>query len=72
MGILDFHDELQVGGIPHLDAAVVAHTVQEVLVPQYSGHPVLVGFLSGASFCQLALLADAPRSADTADPSHIA
>ena len=72
MSVLDLHDELQVGGIPHLDAAVVADAVQEVLVPQYGGHPVLVGFLSGTGFCKLTLLADAPCSANTADPSHIA
>lgn len=72
MSVLDFHDELQVGCVPHLDAAVVADAVQEVLVPQYGGHPVLVGLLSSTGFCKLALLTDAPCSANTADSSHIA
>ena len=50
MGILDFHDKLQIGCIPHLDAAVVADAVQEVFVPQDGSHSVLVSLLPGTSF----------------------
>ncbi len=60
MSLLDLHHQLQVGPIPHLDAAIIADAVQEVLVPQDGCHSVLVGFLPDACLRQLALLANVP------------
>ena len=63
MSFLDLHHQLQVGAIPHLDAAIVADAVQEVLVPQDGSHSVLVGFLPGTCLGQLTLLANVPGPA---------
>ena len=60
MCILHFHNELQLCIIPHLDCAVVADTVQKVLVPNNGGDPVLVGLLPGTRLCQLSILANLP------------
>lgn len=48
MRLLDLHHQLQLVGVPHLDGAVVAQAVQEVLVPKDGGDTVLVGLLSRA------------------------
>ncbi len=50
MRVLDLHDQLQVSGIPHLDAAIIAEAVQEVLVPQDGRDSVFVGLLTSACF----------------------
>ena len=61
MGLFYLHHQFQLVGVPHLDAAVVAQAVQEVLVPQDGGDAVLVGLLSCTCLRQLTLLADVPR-----------